>query len=387
VSWEAPDPRRRWNTAAGAVAVILLMIAAVAVVRWRGGGAAELAVDQVTTDPAGTDLDGTVDGDGLLRAPLEPAQTPAGGAGPLLPEAPPLTLIIADFSSRLQLIDITTGARRTVHVFVDGTRQRPDGLQIVGDSVIFDAAGRVLRLLEGDEGAPQLLARDHRSIPTTDTSSVWVYDQLTSNITGVALRVGFDGTVLDRIGLPALAHPLAGTGDGLIVRAPGTISHIDLDGHSTLIARGQALASDGTRVARLDCLRDLSCAVVIGTVDAPDGVRVALPEGDVPTGLYDVPQARFSPDGRLLALPVHRELGLQRLEQSSVVVIDVALGTEVDRLPGSPLTAPGTPFAWSPDSEWLAVSTGTGMRMWSAASGRARKLDLQLPPTYAITAR
>lgn len=364
---------------------MVAVTAAVAVLR-RDGGSAELTVDGAGVDPAGTDLDGSVAGDELVRAPLDPVETPSGGRP--LPDAPELTVVIADFGSRLQLIELSTGARREVPVFVDGTRLRPDALQLIGGDLIYDAAGRVVRLVEGDEGAPQQLAQYHRSIPTGDATSVWVYDHLTANIGGVASRIGFDGALLDQIELPALAQPLAGTADQLIVSTPGTISGIDVDsGRRRQIARGQALASDGVRVARLDCLADLSCGVVIGTVDQPDQVRVTLQTGDVPVGLFDVPQAQFSPDGRWLALPVNRELDNERLERSNVAVIDVTLGTEVDRVPGSTLTAPTTPFAWSPDSQWLGVSTGTRMQLWSAEHGTATELALRFPPTYAVALR
>jgi hypothetical protein len=384
VSWEAPpEPPRRWTAVVGVIAVMVALAAGAAVLR-PGGGPTDMTVDGGAADPAGTDLDGS--GDGLLRAPLGPAELPTGD--PPLPEAAGLTVVIADFGSRLQLIEVSTGARRNVPVFADGRRLRPDALQVIGDDIIFDAAGRVVRLVNGDEGAPQELARNHRSIPTNDATSVWVYDHFSANMGGVASRIGFDGTVHDRIDLPALAQPLAGTADELIVGTPGTISRIDVEsGRRQQIARGQALASDGTRVARLDCLADLSCGVVVGTVDRPDLVRVTLLAGDLPVGLFDIPEARFSPDGRWLALPVYRELGNARIERSSVAIIDVMLGTEVDRVPGSPLTAPTTPFGWSPDSRWLAVSTGTRVQLWSAERGAATELALRVPPTYAVALR
>lgn len=301
-------------------------------------------------------------------------------------DAPDLTVVIADFSSRLQLIDLAAGTRRNIPVFTGGTR-RPDAMQIVGDSVILDAGGRVLRYAAGREGAPQELAGNHRSIPTVDPAAVWIRDDQAVAVGGVASRVGFDGVVTDRIPLPALAEPLAGTADGLVVRTPGTVSRIDVDGSHHLVARGQALASDGTNVARLECAADLSCGVTVGTVEQPDRIRVTLRPGDVPVGLYDAPQGRFSPDGRWLALPVHRELPNLQAERSSVAVIDVALGTEIDRIPGSALTAPVTPFAWSPDSRWLGVSSGTRLHLWSVERGRAAELDLRVPPTFAVALR
>ena len=68
-------------------------------------------------------------------------------------------------------------------------------------------------------------------------------------------------------------------------------------------------------------------------------------------------------------------------------MIDVSLGTEVGRMGGSPLTSPRTPLGWSPDGAWLAVSTGTGLQMWSTEQRRAIDLDVRFSPTYALAVR
>ena len=52
-----------------------------------------------------------------------------------------------------------------------------------------------------------------------------------------------------RVDLPAVAQPLAGTADGLLVRTPGTVSLIAANGGRSRVAPGQGLVSDGRRLA------------------------------------------------------------------------------------------------------------------------------------------
>lgn len=312
------------------------------------------------------------------------------GRGALL-EAASMEIVVADAFSRLQIIDASAGDVDTVQVLPDGVRLRPTALRAVGDLLLFDTGGDLLALVNGQR-RPVVLARDHRSIVTADAASTWVYDGVDysgvdSGVTGTASRLRFDGTVHNRVPLPALAQPLAGTTDGLVVRAPGSISVITGEGSHERITRGEGLASDGTRLAHLDCDGDLSCDVVIGTLVDPDLVRTALAPAELPADLVGVPRGRFSPDGRWLALPLYRTHRSGRVEQSSVAVIDVVSGVEAVRIEGSPLTVPDTPFSWSPDSKWLAVSTGTRLQLWDAEQGDVIELAVRVAPTYALAVR
>lgn len=244
----------------------------------------------------------------------------------------------------------------------------------------------VARIVDG-EPRPVILAREHRSITTADAGSVWVFDGVNGPAGGVATRLGFDGTVLDEIELATLTRPVAGTDDGLLVSSPGAVSWITSDGSRREIATGQAVASDGTRLAHLQCTGDRACSVVAGTIDDPDQVRAQLGPNDVPAGLFDVPQGRFSPDGRWLALPIFPARQGLADTTTGVVVFDMTLGAEALRIDGSALTQPTTPLAWSPDSRWLVISTGTGLRAWSTEDFSVTDLPVRLSPTYALAVR
>lgn len=324
---------------------------------------------------------------GVTRpAPSEPMRrtVEVTGDGPLVPEAPDVEIVAADFVSRLQMVDVATGDVEALEVFSGGRRTRPDGLQRIGDAMVLDVGGDVVRVDE-DREAPAVVARGHRSIPTGDDSSVWVYDGEPFAVGGTASLVGFDGEVRERVDLPALAQPLAGTAEGLLVRTPGAVTLIGSDGGRRHVAPGQGLVSDGRRLAWLDCTQDLTCYAVAGTVDDPEQVRVELGADDLPVGLGE-PGGAFSPDGRWLALPLFRRQEASASEQRDVAIIDLTIGAQAQRVRGSALVSP-TPVAWSPDSRWLAISTGSGLRLWSAASNEVADLDVRVWPTYAITAR
>lgn len=384
MSWEqAPTARRRWPSIAGIAAVLLVAMFVVGVLRPREPGDA-LTVTGPDDQQAATDLNNRVDEIAELDGETT---TRSGGTGALLPGAPAMSVVIADFAGRLEVVDMASGAHREVRVFADPLRRSPDQLHVVGDTIVLDISNRVVGLsAEVDE--PHQLGANHRSVTTADASSVWIYDEAAPRVGGSAMRVTLDGAdVLDRIDLPPLAQPLGGTADGLVVETPGTLSHIGTDGTRRLIARGQGLASDGLRVARLDCLGDLSCGVAIGPLDDPDRTRVGLRRRDVAVGLFGPAGGSFSPDGRWLALALYRQRPNGGADTPMVAIIDVALGTEVGRVGGSFLTLPQTPLAWSRDSAWLAVSTGTGLRMWSTERRRAIDLDVGVSPTYALAMR
>jgi hypothetical protein len=384
MSWEqVPNRGRRW-TPAVVVAVLIIVAGGVVAQRWRDTSDALVVTDDAV---AGVDLQGP--GRERSGVDLDAAVTTLDdGNGALLPGAPPMTIAIADFGGAIETVDTATGRRRDHPVFAEAQRLNPQQMHVVGDSLVLDVGNRVIRVPVVAGAEPQQLATNHRSVPTSDTTSVWLYDVAAPRVGGTAVRVDLDnGSVLDRVPLPSLAQPLGGSADGLAVATPGTVSYIDVDGDARLIARGQGLVSDGRNLARLDCLGNMSCGVALGTIDDPDRTRVTLREGDVPVGVFGPAGGAFSPDGRWLALPLYRQLPSGGFDQPMVAVIDVALGTEAGRMGGSPLTSPRTPLGWSPDSAWLAVSTGTGLQLWNTEQRRATDLDVRFSPTYALAVR
>ncbi|MBW3606410.1 MAG: hypothetical protein KY460_16190 [Actinobacteria bacterium] len=194
---------------------------------------------------------------------------------------------------------------------------------------------------------------------------------------GTASRVGLDGDVLQQVSIPAVAMPFVGPSGHLLVDASGAISRITADGSRALTARGEAVASNGTQLAWLQCDGDLSCDIVLGTVDAPDGVRMALEPGRRPlTGVSGRPVAEFSPDGRWLALPLFDSSATGEQPAITIALIDVATGVEIHRAAGPRANPFESPLAWSPDSRWLIFASDSGIDAWRAGSRETTTLDL-----------
>lgn len=393
MSWEGPPGgRRRRAVAIGVVVLVSLIAVAVAARPDPADTGSDLAVTETVTGP--TEAPATAPPPPAGQSSTDAAATSQGPDrrhSRAASGVPPLTLVVADAFSRLQVIDTTTGDVTTVQVLPEPSRTRPRALWTLGDSVILDTVGDVVSL-PADSRQPTLLARDHRSVPTSGAASLWVYDGVDftgrdAGTGGTASRIARDGTVLDQIAVPALAQPVAATPDSLILRTPAAVVEVGANGRTRRTVPGQVLASDGIRVARLACEDDLVCDVVIGTFDDPDQVRTPLAPADIPADLSQTPQSQFSPDGRWLAFAVHRTRRTGLTDSSRVSVIDVATGQEALRVPGSPLTEPQTPFAWSPDGRWLALSSGSSVRVWDARRGELIDLDIRVPPTYALAVR
>lgn len=318
------------------------------------------------------------------RPPQLETATEASGAGPLLPAAG-LTIVAAD-SAGLQFVDTDTGDLRRVQLVRTAPASLTATVLAVGDSIIVDADADVVRIRDGDV-RPLRIARNHRAIPTIDDRSVWVFDNFSPFVSGIASRVDFDGVVRDEIGVPAVAQPLVGTADSLVISVPGAISQISTDGTERLIARGMALAADGARIAWLQCADDMSCAVVLGTTDDPDQVRTNLDPAALPAGFFGIPIGQFSPDGRWLALPLYRTRGRRGVEQVTVTVIDTVTGTEAFRADGSSITPLDQPLAWSPDSRWLVFVSGSDVRAWRTGQDGSTVIDAGLRGVRALTVR
>lgn len=394
VRWEAPAAgrRRRLWVVVGAAAIAVLVAVVVAALRDASGPAnSELAVGERASEPVPTeaavpDRPSNAEPQAPVLVPREPTRR----GGRTSTDRPPLTLFVADAFSRVQMIDVVTGDTATVQVLPQPSRTRPRALWTLGDSLILDTVGNVLRLTDAT-ARPALVAQDHRSVPTAGATSLWIYDGVDfvgqdAATGGTVSRVAVDGTVLDRVAVPALAQPIAATQDGIVLRTPGTVLLVGTDGRTRRTVPGWGLASDGDRLARLAC-SNRACDVVIGSFDEPEQARTPLAPADVPADLSEAPRSRFSPDGRWLALTVHRTRRTGLTDSSRVSVIDVATGEEVLRVGGSPLTEPHTPFAWSADGRWLVLSTGSGLQVWDAGRGEVADLDLRVPPTYALAVR
>jgi hypothetical protein len=226
------------------------------------------------------------------------------------------------------------------------------------------------------------LARNHIALPTLDDDSVWVLAGPSGLSGNTVLRVGFDGTIGDRVALPAIAQPQAGVGDSVFVWTPSGIHAVTGDGIRRITSSGLLAAVSTDRLAWFDCAADLTCRIVIGTHDDPDQVRVPVAANELPAAFVGFRLGKFSPDGRRLALPVFRLANGQAGERSAVVIIDTVTGAELTRLPEQEGSFDGTPLDWSPDSQLLFTGAGTRLTAWNASNGELTELDT--PPSGPV---
>jgi hypothetical protein len=362
-----------------------LVATAVAVLAWRSDNAGRLAI-QPTADPRGRSGDDEATPAALSPRALSPfaVATEISGDGPLLDGAPDLTLVIGH-RERLALIDVDTGDTRQMRL--PRPPRPPPGLDSmfrVGSDLIVNHHNAVIRVTPAQR-QPIQIAVDRHAIPTFDEASLWVVDELVSATPSTATRVAPDGSVIERVRLPAVARPIAGTEDGLVVTAPGGIGLVSGDDATEITSAGDLVATDGERIARVDCEAAVRCLVVLGTLDQPDQVRAQLAEEDIPAGYYGLPTGAYSPDGRWLALPLYQVDNAGALERPWIVVIDTVTGGAVTRIQG-PFTQgfSALPLAWSADSEWLFVASEDGITGWNATAGRQHPLRLNMEPPRAI---
>ncbi|CAN5760232.1 hypothetical protein BH23ACT10_BH23ACT10_32720 [soil metagenome] len=385
MTWEEPPQRpdrRRWLVPVG---IGLAVLAALAVVILPRTSPPSMLTVGPSSPPGDGDLTNSNPQDFVPdRLPPLTTATETPGQRPLLPNTD-LTIVAVD-DTGLQFVDTATGDVRRVQLVDTAAASFTETVFIVGDSIVVDANADVVRIRDGDV-RPLRIARNHRAIPTIDDTSVWVFDNFSSFVNGTASRVDFEGEVRDQIRLPAVVQPLVGTADGLVVSAPGAISQVATDGSARLIARGMAVAADNERIAWLQCTDDLSCAVVLGTIDDPEQARTTLDPAALPAGFFDIPVGRFSPDGRWLALPLYRTRGRRAVEKVTVTVIDTTTGVEVFREDGSSVTGLDQPLAWSPDSEWLMFMSRSEIHAWRAGDEGSTAIDAELRGVRALAVR
>lgn len=390
MTWEdAPRPRgpRRWLMPA--IAGVVLVAAAGLVLAGRPETTGRLAIGPTPrAEDAASRTDATATGPATLSqrslSPL-PVTSEVTGDGPLFDGAPDLTLVVGH-RERLALVDMLRGDIR--HVQLPRSRRPPPGLGTmftVGSNVIVNHHNTVIRLPPGQD-RPVQMAEDSRAIPTFDDASIWVSDELTAAVASTAARVALDGTVLDSVRLPAVSRPIAGTAEGLVVSAPGSISLVNSDGAKEITSSGDLIASNGRQVARADCDAAVHCLIVLGTLDNPDQTRTPLAEEDIPAGYFGLPTGAYSPDGRWVAIPLYHLDEVGTLDRPWIAVIDTVTGTETFRVEG-PFTQAfsALPLAWSADSKWLFVASQDGITSWSAETGDAHRLALNMEPPTALT--
>jgi hypothetical protein len=375
VSWEPVPTRRdalRWVVSA-AIAVALLTSVALGVRGWRSRSLApapgevrpSTALDWGEAPAPYAQGEFTVQ-----RWPAVTAESLPDDAALRVAGAGRHTLVIAD-ALALYEVQLATGRIRQVPFSARSWGPLTDPLMTIGGDVVTTTPAGVLRI--PPRGPVERIATDHRTVATVDDRSVWVFDNLSTPLGGVATRVRLGGGVTDRLTVPDVTRPLAGTADRVVVGGPGIVAVLGTDGARQVLAHGDPVTSDGTRVAWIDCTDDHHCALVLGSVDDPDQVRVTLAADDLPGGVFGLPAGAFSPDGRWLAIPLTPLPGADDGgPRSQIMVVETATGVEVRRLAGA--YGPATPLAWSPDGRWLALASRSGLRLWDAERDTVRSL-------------
>ena len=374
MTWEQPreagEPRRLvWPTAvlAGAVIVGAIMLT-------RADGTGTLAIGPTAAASPTARAAPSVDPSDFAPTPLGPLReaTELAGDRPPLPGAPDVTLVTTS-DQEVRTIDLATGDSRRTGLLSEGPYAiDPWTLFAVGDRIVSHADNHVVTMT-----APGMrlvrLARDHYALPTFDDAAVWV---LESSSRPIAVQLRLDGAIADRIALPPIAQPQAGIGTGVLLSTPSGIHIASGDEIRRITASGQLVAvSADRRLAWLDCAPDLSCQIVMGTLDEPEQVRVPIARSEVPAG-FGIPLGRFSPDGRQLAVPLLRLDTSPAREQTTIAIVDTATGAETFRIPAPSAQAfDGTPLAWSSDSRLLFVGLGTSLSVWSSDTNAVNQLD------------
>jgi dipeptidyl aminopeptidase/acylaminoacyl peptidase len=95
---------------------------------------------------------------------------------------------------------------------------------------------------------------------------------------------------------------------------------------------------------------------------------------ELPAGSFDFTLGRFSPDGRLLALPLFLIESGQSGNRTAIVIIDTATGAALTRLPQQEDPFEGAPLDWSPDGRWLFAAAGSRLNAWNAGNGELTEL-------------
>lgn len=378
--WERPPGRavRRWLPP-----VLLLVALLTAPLWWRAGPPTDPPLT-VAPSPEPAQPSEPPVGGGATIGPVEVGSPDA--VGPQLPGDPDITVVAAD-DRGLRFVDVADGEVRRTELPQGDRVPRAGTMFAVGDHLVIGDGSRTVRL-DADGGAAVELSDEGAALTTFDDDTVWVVEPFTAGRAGTATRLSLSGEVVEQVRYPAVGRPVAGLDAGVVVSTPSGVALVAGERARTLTSGGALAAVDEDQLAWTDCTPELRCSLVIGSIDQPNGVRSPIAADELPGGYANLPTGRFSPDGRWLALPVFRVNPRGGLESPAVAIIDTATGTEVGRAPGPSVnTVRASAVAWSPDSRWLFVGGGIGIRAWSVQ--RRAVFDLRIGPgiVRALVAR
>ena len=218
MSWEPVTSRRdvlRWSVAA-AVVVVLLTAVVFGVRGWRNRSVSHAPGDgRATANVTWGGEPPHMPGEFTLRRwPAVTAEPVPADEALRVEGAGGRTLVVADPLS-LYEVDLATGAVRRLRLSDGAWGPLTEPLMTVGGDVITTTSEGVLRI--PSRAHVERIAVDHRAVVTTDDRSVWVFDNLSTPLGGIVTRVRLSGGVADRLSVPDVTRPLAGTSDRIVV--------------------------------------------------------------------------------------------------------------------------------------------------------------------------
>jgi len=368
--------------AAGVIATVALGLFV------RSGPRGTLAIDSLPA-PVASEAELAQSDDAVVFQPadLEPLPTTKviGGPSPVLPNTSATAILVAT-NTDLYLIDLVDGSSRSFRLPDALITDGPVSMFLVGDTVIISGYDVVI-LLSGDDLRSTRIASPHYALQTIADSSVWLLATGQSNSTRTALRVDLDGKIRDRVVVPAVIEPTAGTADLLVASTPGGLNLLTGDGVNSQTLSGRMIAVGDGRLARVECTADPTCHVVVGTFENPDQVWAQFATNEVPGSAGSL-AGQFSPNGRWLALPLYPVDARGAHGLVTISIIDTVNGVEVGREESNSTRSFFVGhMAWTPDSRWLVLSTNNGLKAWHAGQRRTVILDVNIPDVGGVVVR
>lgn len=175
---------------------------------------------------------------------------------------------------------------------------------------------------------------------------------------GTSVVVGIDGSRLDRLDG---CHPQFAP-DGQVVVRPGERGEVPQIGRPRVI--GHAVGPNGEialAILRSETAFRLDISLEVQGTGTTSGRAVSIPSYGPTAGFYGV-NVTFSPGGGEVAVTTPDLLSPTRPDDL-LAVVDLRSGRAIEALASKPYHG----LAWSPDGQWLALSTGDRVLVYGPA--------------------
>lgn len=378
MSWDPGTPSQRRPSRTVVVAGCVLAIVALGFAARQPAPSDDFTVTKVTPPTAAPSPSPSARPSRRPRP--SPSETVRAQLDPPLPGSG-LTLSSITMSGRLVEVDLDTGELVEVDAFdveLDQVQLLPDGaggLVVLGYQYAGPPSGRAWHITSIDV-PPVEFAAGEQLLASATPGRVWLLDDA-ANIRELDVR----GTVTAEVVLPAGIHPVGAVEGGLLVDAAGTLVHVDArSGRGSRIGDGQLLTADAEHLARRVCDETLECWIAVGTSGDADAGRVAVAP-DLSLLTYNT--AALSPNRRWLAGVVYEPMAEDsRVEGPAVILVDLTTG-EVRRPPegfviGVNQLGPHGPFVWDPSGRWLFAPVAQAIVAWDVQENSIIIIDVGL---------